>query len=80
MKKRKEFKGKVVSTKMKNTVVVEVEHETRHPLYKKTVKRTKNFVAHVEGLELTEGEYVNIAETKPISKTKHFLVIGKTNK
>lgn len=80
MKKRKEFKGKVVSAKMANTVIVEVAHETRHPLYKKIVKRTKRFAAHVDGLTLAEGEYVTIAETKPISKTKHFLVVGKTKK
>lgn len=80
MKKRKEFVGIVVSAKMKNTVVVKVEHATRHPLYKKMVKRTKNFSAHVEGMEIAEGEYVRIAETKPISKTKHFIVVAKTTK
>lgn len=77
MKQRKEFTGKVVSTKMKNTIVVEVEHQTRHPLYKKTVKRTKNFAAHYEGNEIKVGDTVTVAETKPISKTKHFIVVGK---
>ena len=77
MKQKKEFTGKVVSIKMKHTVIVEVEHLTQHPLYKKTVRRTKHFAAHYEGNELSVGNTVTIAETKPISKTKHFIVVGK---
>ncbi len=80
MKKRKEFTGMVKSTGMKQTVIVEVEHRTRHPLYKKTVKRTKNFAAHIEGIEVHVGDFVRIGETKPISKTKHFIVIAKVTK
>lgn len=80
MKKRKEFTGKVISTSMKNTVVVEVERQTRHPLYRKAVKRTKHFAAHIEGLVVEVGDLVKIAETKPISKTKHFVVVNKMTK
>ena len=77
MKQKKEFIGKVVSIKMKHTVVVEVEHLSRHPLYKKTVKRTKHFAAHYEGDKVAVGDTVTIQETKPVSKTKHFIVVGK---
>lgn len=77
MKQKKEFTGKVISIKMKQTVVVEVEHLSRHPLYKKTVKRTKHFAAHYEGSNVAVGDTVTIQETKPISKTKHFKVIEK---
>jgi small subunit ribosomal protein S17 len=80
MKKQKEFTGIVISTSMTNTVVVSVERLTRHPMYRKSVKRTKHFVAHVEGIELVVGDWVRIGETKPMSKTKHFIVLGKTTK
>lgn len=80
MKKRKEFIGTVISIKMKNTIVVEVERMTRHPLYRKTVRSTKHFVAHIENAVVEVGDYVKIAETKPISKTKHFLFIEKVSK
>ncbi len=80
MKKPKEFTGKIVSTKMKNTVVVEVERLTRHPLYRKAVRRTRHFVAHNETIAVEVGDLVKIAETKPISKTKHFIVLNKMTK
>lgn len=80
MKKQKEFTGIVISTSMTNTVVVSVERQTRHPMYRKAVKSTKHFVAHVEGIALAVGDWVRIGETKPISKTKHFIVLGKTTK
>lgn len=80
MKKRKEFTGTVVSTSMKDTAVVEVERNHRHPLYRKTVKRTKRFVAHMSDVAVSVGDYVKIAETRPMSKTKHFIVISKETK
>ena len=80
MKQRKEFTGVVISTSMKDTVVVEVIRLSRHPLYRKTVKRTKHFVAHVTDIELAVGDQVTIAESKPISKTKHFIVVNKLTK
>lgn len=80
MKKQKEFIGTVISTSMKDTVVVEVEHMKRHPLYKKSVKRTKHFTAHAKGAEVSVGDLVKIGETRPISKTKHFVVLGKLTK
>jgi small subunit ribosomal protein S17 len=78
--KGKLFVGVIVSTAMTQTVVVEVERHWRHPLYKKTVKKTKNFMAHVASGEYVVGDRVQIQEVKPISKYKHFLVIGKVAK
>lgn len=80
MKQRKEFTGVVISTRMKDTVVVEVIRLSKHPMYRKTIKRTKHFVAHVTDMELAVDDKVIIAETKPISKTKHFIVISKLTK
>lgn len=75
--KGKEMIGIVVSTKMKNTVIVEVEHSVRHPLYKKAVRKTKRFAAHNDSLDFVEGDKVRIVETKPISRSKHFRVLEK---
>lgn len=69
--------GTVISMKMNKTVIVEMVHTTRHPLYRKAVKKTKHRAAHVEGIELALGDKVKLLETKPISKTKYFRVIEK---
>lgn len=65
---------------MKQAVVVAVVSSRRHPIYRKAVKRTKHFVAHVEGNEYEVGDVVKIEETKPMSKTKHFIVLSKVAK
>lgn len=69
--------GKIVSTKMQKTVVVDVETVYRHPLYKKTVYKNNKFKAHNEDMELNVGDMVKIEETRPISKDKHFKVVEK---
>jgi small subunit ribosomal protein S17 len=74
---KKIFIGDVVSTKMQKTVVVRVERKFRHPLYKKVITRHKKFKAHNEKLELAVGDRVEIEETRPISKDKHFIVKEK---
>ncbi len=79
-KGRKDITAKVVSMKMQKTVIVEMVHVSRHPLYRKAVKKTKRFAAHVENMELAVGDTVKVLETKPISKTKHFIVTEKVNK
>lgn len=67
--------GKVVSTKMQKTVVVEVKTSRPHPLYKKIVKKRKRFKVHNKDLKLKLGDKVEIVQTRPISKEKHFKVI-----
>lgn len=67
---RKTREGVVVSDKMDKTVVVSVVEKYKHPLYKKTVTRTKRFKAHDESNECGVGDRVEIVETRPISKDK----------
>lgn len=67
--------GKIVSLKMQKTVVVMVERKVRHPLYQKTVKKTKRYKAHYEQTNLKLGDRVKIQETRPISRDKHFRII-----
>ena len=64
--------GQVVSDKMDKTIVVLVETLVEHPLYKKRMRRTKKFHAHDELNEAHAGDIVRIAESRPISKHKHW--------
>lgn len=70
--KRKERTGKVTSNKMDRTIVVKVERMFSHPLYKKSIRRTKNYYVHDEKNRCNIGDTVKIVETRPISKTKHW--------
>jgi small subunit ribosomal protein S17 len=79
MNKAKVLMGKVVSAKTPNTVIVAVDHVTRHPLYKKAIRRTRRFAAHVEAMELVVGDTIEMKESKPISRTKRFIVVKKVN-
>lgn len=74
-KKIKIFSGKVVSDKMKDTVVVLVDNYKKHPMYGKYIKRQNKFKAHDAGNKHKIGDTVSIRETKPISKDKHFMVV-----
>jgi small subunit ribosomal protein S17 len=73
----KTMSGVVVSTKMNKTIVVSVERIMQHPVYKKTIKRSKRYKAHYEGSDLKEGDVVQIQKTRPISKDTHFKVVTK---
>ncbi len=77
VRKGKELIGKVVSTKMNKTVIVLVAHSFAHPLYKKMMRRTKRYACHNESFDVKIGDMVSIAETAPMSRKKHFIVIGK---
>ena len=66
--------GRVVSNKMEKTVVVSIQTTRVHPLYKKMMRRSKNFMAHDEqGARI--GDTVRIVESRPISKLKHWRVV-----
>ncbi|MBX5435849.1 MAG: 30S ribosomal protein S17 [Alicyclobacillaceae bacterium] len=67
--------GKVVSDKMDKTIVVAVEEHKLHPLYGKTVRRTKKFKAHDENNEARVGDTVRIMETRPLSKEKRWRLV-----
>lgn len=73
----KTFMGKVVSTKMTKTVVVAIEQISRHPLYQKAIRKTRKFAAHNEIAGIAVGDIVKISETRPVSRRKHFKVVGK---
>jgi small subunit ribosomal protein S17 len=67
--------GTIVSTTMKDTVVVAVSRYVKHPKYKKYLLRTKKFLAHDPGNTKKDGDRVTIIATKPISKRKFFKVV-----
>jgi small subunit ribosomal protein S17 len=73
--KNKILQGVVVSDKMKDTIVVLVERYEKHPKYEKFIKHKKKFKAHDAGNTKRIGEKVQIVETKPISKDKHFMLV-----
>lgn len=73
---KKTLTGIVVSTKMQDTAVVQVDQYVKHPRYLKYIKKSKKYSAHDPGNEYAEGDKVIIEETRPISKTKHFKVVG----
>jgi small subunit ribosomal protein S17 len=66
--------GRVVSDKMQKTVTVLVERRVRHPMMGKTVTRSKKYHAHVEEGGIAQGDLVEIAECRPISRTKSWKV------
>jgi len=68
--------GTVVSDKMKDTIVVSVERYEKHPKYGKFIKQRKKFKAHDTGNTAKIGDKVQIIETGPISKDKHFRLIS----
>ncbi len=74
--KNKVLKGIVTSDKMKDTIVVSVTRFVQHPKYLKRLKISKKFKAHDAGNTKKVGDAVLIEETRPISKDKHFKVIG----
>jgi small subunit ribosomal protein S17 len=74
---KKILKGKIVSAKMKDTVVVLIESFKKHPKYEKFMKQQHKIMAHDAGNKHKEGEVVEIIETRPMSKNKHFMVIEK---
>ncbi|HEY8064768.1 MAG TPA: 30S ribosomal protein S17 [Methylosinus sp.] len=74
------LQGVVVSDKQNKTVVVKVERRFTHPLFKKTVRRTKNYHAHDEAQTFKVGDEVTIEETAPISRLKRWRVVEADSK
>lgn len=68
----KERVGIVVSNKMEKTIVVQVESRFPHPIYSKTMVRTKRYLAHDELGESNIGDQVLVRETRPLSKRKRW--------
>ncbi len=72
---RKTRVGTVVSDKMNKTVVVAIQDNVRHPLYKKIIKRTIRLKAHDEENTCKTGDKVMIMETRPLSKDKRWRLV-----
>ena len=66
--------GRVVSNKMEKTVTVLVERKVKHPLYGKYIVKSNKYHAHDETNALNEGDIVEIAESRPLSRTKTWAV------
>ena len=73
-KNQRTLVGRVTSSKMQKTVVVRVERRVRDPMMGKTLTRSRKYHAHVESGEFGEGDLVEIAECRPISRTKSWKV------
>jgi len=67
--------GTVVSNKMDKTVVVRIDRQKRHRLYRKTLRVTRRYKAHDENNECNLGDKVRIAETRPLSREKRWRVV-----
>lgn len=74
-KRKRTLVGRVVSNKMDKTVVVLVERRVKHPLYSKIVVRSNKYKAHDETNALNEGDTVEIAEGRPLSRMKSWTVV-----
>jgi len=72
--------GEVTALKREKTATVTVSTMWQHPIYLKSVKRSKKYACHYEGIELNLGDKVEIQESKPISKTKRFVIVKKVGK
>lgn len=72
---RKTRTGKVVSNKMDKTVTVAIQDNVKHPLIGKIVKKTYKLKAHDENNECSEGDIVEVMETRPQSKTKRWRLV-----
>jgi small subunit ribosomal protein S17 len=76
MSAKAQVTGTVISDKMEKTVVVAVERSVRHGVYGKTQRKTSTFVAHNEGNDAKMGDTVAIAESRPLSRRKRWVVVS----
>jgi small subunit ribosomal protein S17 len=73
--KRKTRVGEVIGDKMAKTVIVAVNTPRKHPIYKKTLRRTVKYYAHDEKKQCKVGDTVRIEETRPLSRLKRWRVV-----
>ena len=76
----KEKVGIVVSNKMQKTIVVKVESRYSHPIYSKTMVKTKKYLAHDESGKCNIGDQVLVQETRPLSKRKRWTLVKVLSK
>jgi small subunit ribosomal protein S17 len=77
---RRVLQGTVVSDKMEKTVVVRVDRRMSHPIYKKTISKSKKYSAHDEENRFKIGDKIEIIESAPISKNKCWKVVYNETK
>ena len=73
------LQGTVESAKNEKTVSVRVERRFRHPLYKRTVRKSTKYAVHDENSQCKVGDQVKIQECRPISRTKSWVIIAESN-
>jgi small subunit ribosomal protein S17 len=73
--KRKQIIGKVVSSRMHKTIVVQVVRKKAHPFYGRVISKAKKFYAHDEKNEARVGDVVRLEETRPLSKLKRWKLV-----
>ena len=78
MAKLKLQSGIVISNNMDKSVVVKIERKIKHPIYKKTLKRSKKYIAHDENNDCKVGDIVHIAECRPLSKRKRYRLFKRS--
>lgn len=75
--RRRQLRGRVVSDKMDKTIVVAVERMFKHPTYRKYVTRVNRYAAHDESNSFKVDDFVVIEESRPLSRTKRWRVVGR---
>ena len=73
-RKKQSLIGIVISAKMEKTVNVRVTREISHPVYRKRIKKYKNYLAHIGAISASKGDVVKISSIRPISKMKRWIV------
>ena len=76
---RRVLTGRVVSDKMDKTIVVEVVRRVKHPRYHKYINRRKSYKAHDEANSYSMNDLVVIQESRPLSRTKRWVVVGSAD-
>lgn len=74
---RRVLTGRIVSDKMDKTVTVEVTRRVKHPKYRKYINRSKTYKAHDEDNSYKAGDTVVIQESRPLSRHKRWVVVGR---
>ncbi|WP_226856616.1 30S ribosomal protein S17 [Buchnera aphidicola] len=75
MEKIRTLQGRVTSNKMNKSVVVSIKRFVKHPIYKKFIKKTTKLHIHDEKNECSVGDLIEVRESRPISKTKSWILV-----
>jgi small subunit ribosomal protein S17 len=73
--RRKERVGTVLSNKMDKSIIVKIDRTTKHPIYRKVIRKSTNVMVHDQLKQAKPGDKVKIREVKPISKSKKWRLV-----